>query len=72
MGNMPNFARFWMICAKPTRPHHKTEPTRRYSTLADARHAAEQMAARHDRQFLILETVATVHPSDASFGGLDL
>ena len=72
MPDLPQFARFWMICRKPSKPHHKTEPRQRYSTLADAQHAAEGMAAKTGEPFLILETVAIVRPTDRSFGGLDL
>ncbi|MEQ9241269.1 hypothetical protein [Roseovarius indicus] len=72
MPDLPHFARFWMICRKPSKPHHKTAPTQRYSNLGDARNAAESMAAKIGEQFLILETIEIVHPSDQSFGRLDL
>lgn len=72
MSELPTFARFWMICRKPSKPHHKTEPRQRYSTRGDAQHTAEGMAAKTGEPFLILETVAIVRPTDRSFGGLDL
>ena len=41
MSELPTFARFWMICRKPSKPHHKTGPRQRYSTRGDAQHTAE-------------------------------
>jgi hypothetical protein len=68
MPDLPKFARFWMVCRKPTGPHSKTEPRRRYSRLADARDTAEQLAAKEDAQYLILEAVEIIHPTDRSMG----
>ncbi|WP_306131080.1 hypothetical protein [Roseovarius sp. MMSF_3350] len=70
MGTMPAFARFWMVCRKPTAPHHKTEPRQRYSTFADAFTAAKRLAQQNDAQFVILESIEIVRPGDAANGEL--
>lgn len=66
MADLPHFARFWMVCRKPTGPGAKTEPRQRYSTFEDAMAAARKLANEHDAQFHILETVATARPGEAS------
>ncbi|WP_371398882.1 hypothetical protein [Marinovum algicola] len=66
MAELPPFARFWMVCRKPTGPGAKTEPRQRYSTFEDAMAAARKLANEHDAQFHILETVATARPGDTS------
>lgn len=70
MADMPAFARFWMVCRKPTGPQTKTEPRQRYSTREDAQRAAAQLARQNDAPFLILETVAVVRPGDTATGDL--
>lgn len=64
MTDLPHFARFWMICRKPTGPGQKTEPRQRYSTRADAEAAAAQLARQADHPFLILEAVGVIRPGD--------
>lgn len=71
MPDLPQFARFWMVCRKPTGPGSKTNPQTRFSTIADARRAAERLAQQTDAQHIILEAIEIVHPTDHSFG-LDL
>ncbi|MCZ4351560.1 hypothetical protein O4H61_03440 [Roseovarius aestuarii] len=65
MTDLPKFARFWMVCRKPTGPHSKTEPRTRYSSLFDAMQAAHKLADDTGAQFHVLETVATARPGDA-------
>lgn len=65
MTALPAFARFWMVCRKPTGPHSKTEPRQRYGSLADALAAAQKLADENDAQFHVLETVATARPGGA-------
>lgn len=65
MANLPQFARFWMVCRKPSGPHSKTEPRARYWTFDDALTAAQKLAKENDAQFHVLETVATARPGDA-------
>lgn len=64
MADLPKFARFWMVCRKPSGPGSKTEPRTRYATFADAMAAAQKLAAETGAQFHILETVATARPGD--------
>ncbi|MGK7653179.1 hypothetical protein ACSQ76_12410 [Roseovarius sp. B08] len=70
MGTMPAFARFWMVCRKPTAQHHKTEPRQRYSHHGDAVTAATRLAEQNNADFVILEAVEIIHPADRSQGGL--
>jgi hypothetical protein len=72
MRDLPHFARFWMICQKPTGPRSQTNPTTRYSQKADAEEAAKRLAAQKGAQFLILEAVGIVDPDDPSQRGLNL
>lgn len=65
MSDLPKFARFWMVCRKPTGPGAKTEPRQRYATFEDAMTAARKLANDHGAQFHVLETVATARPGDA-------
>lgn len=65
MADLPMFARFWMVCRKPTGPGAKTEPRTRYASFDDAMDAASKLARENDAQFHVLETVATARPSDA-------
>lgn len=65
MTDLPAFARFWMVCRKPTGPGSKTEPRQRYYSFDDAMTAARKLARENDAQFHILETVATARPGDA-------
>lgn len=57
--------RFWMICARPTHPNARTEPKARYSSLATARDDARRLSAETGRDFVILQSIETVHPNDA-------
>lgn len=66
MSDLPKFARFWMVCRKPTGPMSKTEPRTRYSPFDDAMTAARKLARENDAQFHILETVATARPGDTT------
>lgn len=66
MADLPQFARFWMVCRKPTGPHSKTEPRARYASFDDAMAAARKLAVENDAQFHILETVATARPGDTT------
>ena len=66
MANLPQFARFWMVCRKPSGPHSKTEPRARYSSFDEALAAAQKLAKENDAQFHVLETVATARPTDAT------
>ena len=68
---LPDFARFWMVCRKPTRPGDRTQPQQRYSRRADAETAARQLAAQNDHPFLILETVAVADPATGGAGLFD-
>jgi len=68
---LPQFARFWMICRKPTRLDGRTEPRQRYSTRADAFHDAQRLADQLDAPFLILEAVEIIRPG-TNQKGLDL
>jgi len=61
---LPQFARFWMVCRKPSGPTSKTEPRARYSTLEDARRDARRLASQNDAPFLILETVEIARPGE--------
>ena len=70
MSEIPKFARFWMVCRKPTGPHSKTEPRQRYSTFEDAMAAAQKLARENDAQFHVLETVATARAGAADQGAL--
>lgn len=65
MAKLPEFAKFWMVCRKPTGPGSKTEPRQRYGTFDEAMAAAEKLARENDAQFHVLETVATARPGDA-------
>lgn len=62
---LPGFARFWMVCRKPTGPGARTEPRQRYSHYSDAEAAARKLAAETGAPFLILETVAVADPGAA-------
>lgn len=64
MPDLPKFARFWMVCRKPTGPGNKTEPRQRYGTIEDARRAAAKLAAQTGAAFLILETVEVERGTD--------
>ncbi|PIE15150.1 MAG: hypothetical protein CSA68_07310 [Rhodobacterales bacterium] len=64
MTNLPHFARFWMVCRKPTGPRSKTEPRARYSSFEDAMTAAQKLSKENNAQFHVLETVATARPGD--------
>ena len=66
MTPLPPFARFWMICRKPTGPQSRTEPRQRYSSIQDARAAARKLAAETGAQIHILETVETIRPDDTT------
>lgn len=65
MADLPPFARFWMVCRKPTGRHSKTEPRARYSSFDEAMAAARKLARENDAQFHVLETVATARPGEA-------
>ena len=62
MPDLPKFARFWMICRKPTAAGHKTEPRQRYSHIQDARDAAAKLAKQNNHPFLVLEAVEIFRP----------
>ncbi|QDC11256.1 hypothetical protein FHY55_19355 [Oceanicola sp. D3] len=64
MSVLPRFARFWMVCRKPTGPRSRSEPKARFSSLGDARNTAATLAEEADAPFLILETVEVIHPGD--------
>lgn len=64
MAELPGFARFWMVARKPNHARARTEPKARYSTLADARAAARDLARQIDAPFVILETVEIIRPGD--------
>lgn len=70
MADLPHFARFWMVCRKPTGPGSKTEPRARYSSFNDAFAAAQKLAQENDAQFLVLETTAIARPGEAMQGAL--
>jgi len=70
MADLPKFARFWMVCRKPTGPHSKSEPRQRYSSFDDAMTAARKLARENNAQFHILETVATARPGEETQGAL--
>lgn len=61
---LPAFARFWMVCRKPTGPGSRSEPRQRYGTFEDAMQAARNLARENDAQFLVLETVAVARPGE--------
>ncbi len=54
MADLPMFARFWMVCRKPTGPGAKTEPRTRYASFDDAMDAASKLARENDAQFHVL------------------
>lgn len=62
MSALPAFARFWMVCRKPSGPQSRSEPRLRYSTIDDARRAAALLARSNDAAFLILETIEVIRP----------
>lgn len=66
MTQLPQFARFWMVCRKPTGPQSRTEPRTRYSTFDDALATAQKLAWENDAQFHVLETVATARAGDVA------
>lgn len=68
MTALPQFARFWMVCRKPSHANSKTEPRRRYSHLADARDVATRLAASEDAPHIILEAVEIIRPTDKNEG----
>lgn len=70
MTSLPSFARFWMVCRKPTGPGAKTEPRQRYSHHADAVRAAADLARTNDHPFIVLEAVEVFRPGDSDQGGL--
>ena len=70
MTELPRFARFWMVCRKPTGPHSKTEPRQRYSRIEDARADARTLAEQTGAAFLILEAVEIERGTDAEQGHL--
>lgn len=70
MSALPQFAKFWMVCRKPTGPNSKTEPRVRYSSFNDAMEAAEKLAKENGAQFHVLETVATARPDGGQQGSL--
>ncbi|MGB1389254.1 MAG: hypothetical protein ACPG61_10245 [Paracoccaceae bacterium] len=70
MSDLPRFAKFWMVCRKPAGPGARTQPSVRYSHLADAEDAARRLANETDAPHLILETVAVVHPGSDDQKGL--
>ena len=70
MAAMPAFARFWMVCRKPSGPGSKSEPRQRYSTFADAARAAADLARANDHPCLVLEAVEIFRPEDATQGAL--
>lgn len=70
MADLPQFARFWMICRKPTGPHSKSEPRQRYSTRADALADAKRLANHTDAPFIVLEAVEIVRPGNDAQGAM--
>lgn len=70
MSELPQFARFWMICRKPSGPGARTEPRQRYSTFDDAAQAASQLAESTGASHLVLESVAIIRPGDNTQKGL--
>ncbi len=70
MADIAQYARFWMICRKPTGPHSKTEPRARYETRADAAKAAQKVADQTGKRMLILEPVGEIAPRDKNQGSL--
>ena len=68
--SLPQFAKFWMVCRKPTGPNSKSEPRVRYSSFDDAMAAAQKLADDTGAQFHILETVATARPGVVHQGSL--
>ena len=72
MPALPQFARFWMVCRKPTGPGQKTEPRQRYSSLGDAREAAADLARSNDHPFIVLEAIEVMRPGDSRQEALPL
>lgn len=72
MRSLPQFARFWMICRKPTGPGSRTAPVQRYSSITDAVADARRLATQTGAQFLVLETVGVVDPGGAGQEALDI
>ncbi|MFX4298539.1 hypothetical protein [Pseudosulfitobacter pseudonitzschiae] len=70
MAPFPQFAKFWMVCRKPTGPRSNSEPRVRYATFEDAMAAPRKLAKETGHQFHILETVATARPEGAEQGSL--
>jgi hypothetical protein len=71
MRDLPEFARFYMICRRPTHAGSQTKPERRYANLADAARDARALATQAGAPFIILEAVSVVEP-DTAQGGLGL
>jgi len=67
---MPDHRAFWMVCRTPLYEKAKTEPRQRYSSLGDARRAAQKLAKQTDRPFTILGSIETVQPNDDQQGDL--
>jgi hypothetical protein len=55
---------FWMICRKPEHRNSKTEPKARYSHRDAAENDARRMSAQTNTDFVILEAVKVVRPTD--------
>lgn len=70
MTDLPQFARFWMVCRKPMHQGARTEPRQRYSSRGDAEEIAGRLANETDASHLVLETVAEIRPGEAKQGGL--
>ena len=64
MADLPQFARFWMVCRKPTGPQSSSGPRARYSSFDEVLATAQKLANENDAQFHVLETVATARPGD--------
>lgn len=57
-------AAFWMVCRKPTHRNAQTNPRVRYAHIDAARDAARKLARENDADFVILECVETIRPTD--------
>ncbi len=72
MSTLPEFARFYMVCRKPTHAGARTKPKQRYSSHEDAMRAAVDLATAADHPFIVLTATDVVKPGDSATGTLDL
>lgn len=63
MSDLPQFARFWMVCRKPNGAAPATTPQTRWRDKAIAQDAAQRLADANNHAFIVLEAVEIRHPA---------